>query len=156
MILPDVNLLVHAYNAGSTAHDRARRWWERALSDPAPVGLAWVVILGFVRITTHPRILANPLPPADACRHAESWLAQPQVLLVHPGERHAAILFDLLRRLGTAGNLTTDAHLAALAIEHQVELQSTDADFARFSGLSWRNPLADPPSGSDASSSGLR
>lgn len=141
MILPDVNLLIHAYNAGSSVHDRARGWWEGVLSDPAPVGLAWVVIVGFIRITTHPRILANPLPAADACGHVAAWLAQPQVILVHPGERHATILFDLLRALGTAGNLTTDAHLAALAIEHQVELQSTDADFGRFSGLSWRNPL---------------
>jgi predicted nucleic acid-binding protein len=72
----------------------------------------------------------------------EAWLAQPQVALLHPGERHATILFDLLRGLGTAGNLTTDAHLAALAIEHQAELCSTDADFARFPGLRWRNPLA--------------
>jgi predicted nucleic acid-binding protein len=72
----------------------------------------------------------------------ESWLAQPQVFLLHPGHRHAAILFDLLRRLGTAGDLTTDAHLAALAIEHQAEVCTTDADFARFPGLRWRNPLA--------------
>lgn len=143
MILPDVNLLIHAYNSGSPAHARARAWWESTLSDPAPVGLPWVVILGFIRITTHPGILANPLSAADACRHAESWLKQPQLLLLHPGERHATILFDLLLDLGTAGNLTTDAHLAAIAIEHQAELNSTDADFARFSGLKWRNPIAE-------------
>jgi hypothetical protein len=142
VIVPDVNLLVHAYNSGSPVHARARSWWERSLGDPAPVGLAWVVILGFIRITTHPRILAHPLSATHACGHAEAWLRQPQVLLLHPGERHASILFDLLRGLGTAGNLTTDAHLAALAIEHQVELNSTDADFARFPGLSWRNPIA--------------
>jgi hypothetical protein len=142
MILPDVNLLVHAYNLDSPRHPEARAWWERTLSGSAPVGLAWSVALGYVRITTHPRILANPLSAASACAHVEAWLAQPQVMLLHPGERHAAILFDLLRRLGTAGNLTTDAHLAALAIEHQAEVCSTDADFARFPGLRWRNPLS--------------
>lgn len=143
MIVPDINLLVHAYNADSPAHEAARTWWEGRLGDPAPVGLPWVVALGYIRITTHPQIAANPLPPELACGHVDSWLEQPQVLILHPGERHAEILFDLLRRLGTAGNLTTDAHLAALSIEHQAELHSTDADFARFAGLRWRNPLAE-------------
>ncbi len=143
MIVPDVNVIVHAYNAESQVHERARRWWEETLGAPEPVGLAWSVVLGYIRIATHTRILENPLPPSSVCDHVEAWLAQPQVSLLHPGERHASILFDLLRRLGTAGNLTTDAHLAALAIEHQAEIRSTDADFARFSGLSWRNPLAE-------------
>lgn len=143
MIVPDVNLLVHAYNAESPVHDRARAWFEGLMSDPSPVGLPWVTALGFIRITTHPRVMTSPLSAASACEHVESWLAQPQVAVLHPGERHAAVLFDLLRRLGTAGNLTTDAHLAALAIEYQAELHSTDADFTRFSGLRWRNPLAD-------------
>jgi toxin-antitoxin system PIN domain toxin len=142
VILPDVNVLVHAYNADSPAHARARAWWEDALGASRPVGLAWSVVLGYIRITTHPRVAASPLPPAVACGHVEAWLAQPQVTLLHPGERHAAILFDLLRRLGTAGNLTTDAHLAALAIEHQAEVCSSDADFARFPGLCWTNPIA--------------
>lgn len=141
MIIPDLNLLVHAYNVGSPVHAKARAWWEGALGDPAPVGMPWVVILGFVRITTHPKILASPLPASAACERAEAWLGQPQVLLLHPGERHAGILFGLLRSLGTAGNLTTDAHLAALAIENQAELHTTDADFSRFGGLRWRNPL---------------
>jgi toxin-antitoxin system PIN domain toxin len=142
MIIPDLNLLIHAYNSGSPVHGRARAWWEATLGDPAPVGLPWAVAMGFIRITTHPRILERPLTPDDACRRVEAWLEQPQVLLIHPGERHADLLFGLLRQLGTAGNLTTDAHLAALAIEHQAELQSSDADFARFQGLRWRNPLA--------------
>lgn len=151
MIVPDVNLLVHAYNAESPVHGKARAWWEATLGDPAPVGLAWSVVLGYIRITTHTGILQNPLPAATACAHAESWLAQPQVSLVHPGERHASILFDLLRKLGTAGNLTTDAHLAALAIEHQADLRSTDADFGRFSGLRWVNPLTGQARPSEAS-----
>lgn len=142
MILPDVNLLIHAYNRDSPVHARAREWWESRLNDPAPVGLAWVAILGFIRISTHRTILESPLPVGTACDHARSWLAQPQVMLLHPGERHAEILFDLLGEVGTAGNLTTDAHLAALAIEYQASLHTTDADFSRFSGLRWRNPLA--------------
>ncbi|MDX1492853.1 MAG: type II toxin-antitoxin system VapC family toxin [Longimicrobiales bacterium] len=143
MIVPDVNLLIHAYNVGSPVHDEARAWLEGLLSAPAPVGLPWVTTLGFIRITTHPRIMEHPYPAEKACAHVESWLAQPQVTLLHPGERHASILLDLLRRLGTAGNLTTDAHLAALAVEHQAELHSTDVDFGRFPGLRWINPLAD-------------
>jgi toxin-antitoxin system PIN domain toxin len=143
VIIPDVNLLVHAYNGDSPVHPSARLWWEETLSSPRPVGLPWATILGYIRITTHPRIAANPLPSDVACRHVESWLAQPQVALIHPGEEHAAVLFDLLRQLGTAGNLTSDAHLAAMAIEHQAEIHSTDADFARFPGLKWRNPLSD-------------
>jgi hypothetical protein len=141
MIVPDVNLLLHAYNAESPAHDAARAWWEGLLNGARPVGLAWAVVLGFLRIATHREILARPLPVVRACGHTRAWLAQPQVAILHPGTRHAAILFDLLERLGTAGNLTTDAHLAALAIEHQAELHSTDADFVRFPGLRWTNPL---------------
>lgn len=105
------------------------------------VGLAWAAVLGFIRISTHRQVLSNPLSVDAACDICRSWLAQPQVSLLHPGNRHAEILFGLLRSLGTAGNLTTDAHLAALAIEHQAELHSTDADFRRFPGLRWNNPL---------------
>lgn len=141
MILPDVNLLLHAYNSESRVHASARAWWERLLSSTQPVGLAWVAVLGFIRIGTHRQILSSPLPVAVACAHARAWLSQPYVSIVDPGGRHAEILFGLLESLGTAGNLTTDAHLAALAIEHQAELHSTDADFKRFPGLRWVNPL---------------
>ena len=105
MIVPDVNVIIHAYNADSPVHDLARGWWEQTLGAPEPVGLAWSVVLGYIRITTHTRILSNPLPPSVACGHVEAWLGQPQVTFLHPGERHAAIFFDLLRRLGTAANL---------------------------------------------------
>jgi toxin-antitoxin system PIN domain toxin len=142
VILPDVNLLVHAYNRQSPVHAAARRWWEGLMNGSQPVGLAWVGLLGFIRITTHRQILDNPLPVSTACIHARAWLARPYVSILHPGDRHAEILFGLLESLGTAGNLTTDAHLAALAIEHQAELHSTDADFRRFAGVRWANPLA--------------
>ena len=141
MILPDLNTLIYTYNSDSPLHDRARLWWESLMSNTTPIGLAWVVILGFVRIATHRKILEHPLPVETACDHARSWLAQPQVSIIHPGERHADVLFHLLETVGAAGNLTTDAHLAALAIEYNAELHTTDSDFARFEGLRWLNPL---------------
>jgi toxin-antitoxin system PIN domain toxin len=141
VILPDVNLLLHAYNRESPLHAAARQWWERLMNGTGEIGLAWVVILGFLRIVTHRHVLRHPLAVDFACAIGRSWLEQPQVSVLHPGNRHAEILFGLLGTLGTAGNLTTDAHLAALAIEHQAELHSTDADFRRFRGLRWINPL---------------
>jgi uncharacterized protein len=141
LIIPDVNLLVHAYNSDSLLHARARAWWEELLNGTRPVGLAWVAVLGFLRITTHRQVLTRPLPVAAACGMTRAWLARPYVSILHPGDRHAEVLFGLLQALGTGGNLTTDAHLAALAIEHQGELHSTDADFGRFVGLRWQNPL---------------
>ena len=141
MIIPDINLLVHAYNSESPAHATARTWWEGLLNGSRPVGLAWVVILGFIRITTHRQILLRPFTENTACARAREWLQRPCVSVLHPGDRHAEILFGLLETLGTAANLTTDAHLAALALEYQAELYSTDADFQRFLGLRWVNPL---------------
>ena len=142
MILPDVNLLLHAYNSESPVHPAARGWWEDLLNGTESVGLPWAALLGFIRIATHRHILTRPMPVATACGHARAWLARPNVMVLEPGARHAEILFGLLESLGTAGNLTTDAHLAALAIEHQAEIHSTDADFTRFQGLRWINPLA--------------
>jgi uncharacterized protein len=142
VILPDVNLLLHAYNSDSPRHVPAKAWWEALLNGSKPVALSWVTILGFVRIATHRQILASPLPVATACAHVRAWLAQPVVSVLDPGSRHFDILVGLLESLGTAGNLTSDAHLAALAIEHQAEIHSTDADFARFPGLRWSNPIA--------------
>ena len=142
MIVPDVNLLIHAYNSESRVHRGARAWWETLLNGTQPVGLSWVTVLGFIRLTTHRQILTNPLTVSVACAHVRAWLARPCVAILHPGTRHADVLFGLLENLGSAGNLTTDAHLAALCIEHQAELHSTDADFARFPGLRWSNPTA--------------
>jgi toxin-antitoxin system PIN domain toxin len=141
VILPDVNRLVHAYNSDSAVHDGARARWEGLLNGTDTVGLAWAGILGFVRITPHRQILATPMPVARSVGHARAWVDRPQVVVLEPGSRHADLVFGLLESLGTAGNLTTDGHLAALASEHQAELHSTDADFARFPGLRWRNPL---------------
>jgi uncharacterized protein len=142
MIVPDVNLLIHAYNSESRVHQAARAWWEGLLNGTQPVGLSWATVLGFIRLATHRQILASPLTVSVACAHVRTWLARPCVAILHPGNRHADVLFGLLEHLGSAGNLTTDAHLAALCIEHQAELHSTDADFGRFPGLRWKNPTA--------------
>ena len=142
MIVPDINLLLHAHDSQSVRHEAAREWWETLMNGTDSVGLPWVAMLGFVRIATNPRILDNPLGVGSACGRVRTWLGRPQTVIVHPGDRHADILFALLEAVGSAGNLTTDAHLAALAMEHQAELHSTDADMARFPGLRWTNPLA--------------
>jgi uncharacterized protein len=141
VIVPDVNLLVYAYNVDAPHHDAARRWWESMMETDTPIGLPWVVALGFIRLMTHRSVLVRPVDPGTAVGHVRTWLEQPNVEILEPGDRHLALLQDLLAGLGTAGALTTDAHLAALAIEHRCELHSNDADFARFSGLRWRDPL---------------
>lgn len=142
MIIPDVNLVVYAYVEQAPLHRDARAWWERTLSSAEPVGLPWAVSLGFLRLVTHPSVLETPMRPAEAIAVLESWYERPNVHVVEPGARHLALLGSLLRDVGVAGNLTTDAHLAAIAIENGCELQSNDADFARFSGLRFTNPLA--------------
>jgi toxin-antitoxin system PIN domain toxin len=141
VLIPDVNILVYAYDASSPRHAAARRWWEETLTLLRPVGLPWASVLGFIRIVTNRRILENPVAVDVAVTAVKSWLQHPRIHLLTPGANHPDILFRLLANLGTAGNLTTDAHLAALAIEYRAELVSTDADFARFPGLRWFNPL---------------
>lgn len=142
MIIPDVNLLVYAHNRAAAGHERARAWWEDLVNREQPIGLAWAVMLGFVRLVTHPSVLVRPLAPVAALGHVRRWLDQESVRIVEPGPRHMDLLRALFQSTGVAGSLTTDTHLAALAIEHQAELHSNDADFARFPGLRWRNPIA--------------
>lgn len=141
MKLVDVNLLVYAADTSSTRNVAARAWFEGALSGNETVGLPWVVLLAFVRLTTRAAAFARPLTPATAMDIVDGWLASPTVTVPAPGRRHAAILRELLDGTGTGGNLVTDAHLAALAIEHGAELCSCDADFSRFPGLRWVDPL---------------
>ena len=141
MKLPDVNLLLYAVDEGAVRHGPARAWVEERLSGTETFAFTWVVLLAFIRLTTSPRVFQSPLSTSDALDLVDSWLAQPCVTVVHPTSRHAPVLRDLLEPFGTAGNLTTDAHLAALAIEHGAELCSTDRDFSRFAGLRWANPL---------------
>ena len=142
MTVSDVNILLYAYDSSSTHHERARSWLEGRLSGVEALGFCWPVLLAFVRLATNPRIFESPLPVGEALDIVDSWLAAPPATVIHPGPRHAVLLRQLLEPLGTAGNLTTDAHLAALALEHDAELCSADADFSRFAGLRWTNPLA--------------
>ena len=141
MKLADVNLLLYAVDESSPNHEPARRWLEESLSGAETFALSWSVLLAFVRLGTNPRVFASPLGLGEALDLVEAWLAQPCTTVVHPTDRHAALLRELLGPLGAAGNLTTDAHLAALAIEHGAELYSADADFDRFPRLRWINPL---------------
>ncbi len=143
MIIPDVNLLIYAYNSEAPNHEAARRWWEHLLSGDYGVRLPWAVCCGFVRIMTHPAVLISPMLPGPALAHVRSWLEIDNVELIEPGPRHLEILERLLDEVGVGGNLVTDAHIAAFALEYQLEVHSNDADFARFSGLRWRNPLLD-------------
>ena len=140
MILPDVNVLVHAHNADSAVHEKARGWWNASLAGSEGVGLAWAALLGFVRITTNRRIVARPLAVQDVMQRIETWLALPHFHLANPSAAHFGRLRAELERIGAAGNLTTDAHLAVLAMERGYVLYSTDADFSRFPGLRWVNP----------------
>lgn len=143
MIVPDINLLVYAYNADLPPHDTARRWWESLVNNPsADIGLPWVVVLGFLRIMTHPRIFERPMRANRAMSAIRTWFERPNLRVLSPGPRHVEILEDLLAEAGTAGPLTTDVHLAALAIEYGAVLYSNDTDFHRFSGLQLVNPLA--------------
>jgi hypothetical protein len=142
MMVPDVNLLLYANITAFEEHGKARAWWERALSGREEVGIAPAALFGFVRLGTNARVFNPPLAVEDALERVEQWLARPHVHLLLPGPRHLEIAFGLLRRFGTAANLTTDVQLAALAIEHQAELHSNDSDFGRFPQLRWINPLA--------------
>lgn len=141
MKILDLNLLLYAINTDAAHHQTAKRWLEAALNDDEPVAIPWSVLLGFLRIVTNHRILPRPLKVAEALSVVDGWLAQPVVRILQPGEEHWRNLKSLLAETGTAGNLTTDAHLATLAIENGATLYSTDTDFQRFPRLRWSNPL---------------
>lgn len=141
MIIPDVNLLIYAHVAAFPEHARARRWWESLLNGQREVGVAAPALFGFLRLVSNPRVLDRPMPVDDALARVEEWLQRPHVHFVQPGPRHLEIVFSLLRHTGAAAQLTTDAQLAALAIERQGEVHSNDADFGRFPQLRWVNPI---------------
>lgn len=142
MILPDLNLLVYAHNEAAPLHGAARQWWEETVNAEQRIGVPWAVAIGFIRLVTHSSVLHEPRRPLDALAIVRGWFALPGVEPLDPGPRHLEIVEGLFRASGVGGALTTDTHLAALAIEHQAELFSNDADFGRFPGLRWRNPLA--------------
>jgi uncharacterized protein len=141
VILVDANILLYSEDQLSPRHDASRAWWDAQLSGASTVCLCWTVLSAFIRIGTNSRVFAHPLSLDQATSRIESWLAQPCVRIVHPTERHWTVFRKMLIEGQAAANLVSDAHLAALAVQHGCELLSTDSDFSRFPGLRWRNPL---------------
>ena len=141
MIIPDINLLLYAYDAASPFHAKAAAWWQECLSGAESVGLPLVVVFGFVRVGTNARAFQHPFTPAEAAGHVRNWLRQPGARLLESGPDHVERVLGSVESLGTAGNLVTDAQLAAIAIEYDAVLHTADADFVRFPGLRWLNPL---------------
>lgn len=135
MICVDLNVLVYAVDEDSPHHETARKWLEQELSGDRAIGLPWIVLLGFLRLTTRTGVLKRPMAAADAISYVDEWLALPGVHALAPAAGHWRILRELLEEAGTAGNLTVDAHVAALALEHGAVVASFDRDYRRFSGL---------------------
>ena len=142
MKLVDLNVLLYVVNRDSVHHESALGWWEETLRGEEPVGLTWMVLLGFLRLSSNSAIFPNPLDSEIALDKIGTWLSLEQTRLVRETDDHWHILLALLNDTGTAGNLTTDAHLAALAISHGATLVSFDSDFSRFSGLRCEKPGA--------------
>ncbi|MDE2640963.1 MAG: type II toxin-antitoxin system VapC family toxin [Chloroflexota bacterium] len=141
MIVPDLNLLIYAHNEAEPRHVPARRWWEDLVNGTERVGVPWVVTTGFVRLLTQRGVRADPATPEQVLDYVQEWFSFPHVVPLNPGVEHLTLIRRALAATGAGGNLVTDAHIAALAIEYQAEVHSNDADFARFPGLRWRNPL---------------
>ena len=142
MIIPDLNLLIYAYNEGARLHDPAKRWWEDLLNGAETVGVPWVVSTGFIRLMTNPRVLVRPVTPVQAVNYVREWFMLPHVTPINPGMEHLTYLQKNLATVGVGGDLVTDSHVAALAMEHQAEVHTHDTDFRCFPGLRWRNPLS--------------
>jgi len=142
LILVDANILLYAEDSLNSRHDQARSWWDAQLSGMEVVCLCWPVLTAFVRISTTPRVFENPLSLDQASARIQGWLDQPCTRIIRPTERHWTIFRQMLADGQASGNLVTDAHLAALALEHGCVLVSTDTDFARFPRLRWQNPLS--------------
>ncbi len=141
MILPDANLLVYACDQSSPFHTKAAAWCEKIMSSSSPVILLPAVVFGFVRISTHPRIFTDPLSVAEASAHVRSWLGRKQVRLHDMLPEDVETALTLLESAGTAGNLTTDAQIAAVALRLDAEVHTVDLDFGRFVGVRFSNPL---------------
>jgi toxin-antitoxin system PIN domain toxin len=138
----DANVLLYAVNSSAEHHDASRRWLDGALSGADVVGLAWVPLLAFARLTTKHGLFPSPLTPEDAMAQVRDWCSAPSAVMVNPTARHADVLSKLVLGIGSGGNLFNDAHLAALAIEHRARIVTYDNDFGRFDGVSWDVPEA--------------
>ncbi|MER3487498.1 MAG: VapC toxin family PIN domain ribonuclease [Chloroflexota bacterium] len=142
MLAPDVNVLVYAHREELPGHEDCRRWLEATLAGDAAFGLSELVLSGFLRFVTHPRVFKAPTPLHEALAFTEVLRSQPNCVLVQPGPRHWQIFERLCRETGAKGSLVADAYLAALAIESGCEWVTTDRDYSRFPGLRWRHPVA--------------
>jgi uncharacterized protein len=142
MKIVDANVLLYAVNSASDHHGASRRWLDEALSGADAIGLAWVPLLAFVRLTTKIGLFPAPMRPDEAMRQITDWCTAPGAVLIGPTARHADIVSELLTQIGAGGNLVNDAHLAALAIEHRGGIVSYDSDFGRFDGVRWDTPEA--------------
>jgi toxin-antitoxin system PIN domain toxin len=140
VVIVDANVLLHATNESSRQHVQARDWLHEALAGRETVGFAWTVVLAFLRLATNPSVFAQPLGVETAAELAERWLTAGPSVIVEPTGRHLPLLRGLLAEAGVAGNLVGDAHLAALALEHDATVVSFDRDFGRFPGLRHRVP----------------
>lgn len=140
MNVVDANVLLYAVNTSAERHEQARSWLDGQLSGGSAVGFAWLALLAFVRLATKPALFPSPLSPADALDRVDDWLAQPVSVVLEPTAAHPQVLRALLLGAGTGGNLTSDAHLAALAVEHSGTVVTYDSDFGRFPGVRWTSP----------------
>jgi toxin-antitoxin system PIN domain toxin len=140
VVIVDANVLLYAVDRASAHHGTSRSWLDRSLGGAEGVGFSWVALLAFIRIGTSGAIFPHPLPVSEAMAQVQRWLDAPAALVVAPTSGHARVLRGLLEESGTAGNLASDAHIAALAIEHRADVVSYDRDFARFEGVRHRLP----------------
>lgn len=141
MIIPDTNLLVYAHREQAPQHATAIAWWQGLIEGAESIGLPWEIIVSFIRVMTKPQIVTDPIPTSDVIAVVEYWLSLGQVVIVEPGPRHLVVVADLLTEVGVGDKLVPDAHIAAIAIEHDAEVHTNDRDFARFPRLRWSNPL---------------
>ena len=141
MIIPDLNLLIYAYDQRAPQHPQAHLWWAQLLRGDEPMGMPWVVLTGFVRLTIRPGILARPLSSAEAIQEIQQWLTNPHVSAITPSNTHPETLGILLQAVGNEPNTVTDAHIGALAIEHNAVVHSNDGIFAQFPGVQQHNPI---------------
>ena len=140
MKIVDANVLLYAINEDAEHHEASRTWLDDALGGSDSVGLSWIVLLAFVRLSTSPRVFRSPLSSDEAMAQVQDWIAAPTARVLSPGDRHAGILADVIAGSGATANLMNDAHIAALAVEHRCDVVSYDSDFGRFDGVRWKTP----------------
>jgi len=141
VIIPDANLLIYAHNAADPDHIKALKWWRGLLQGREEVGIPMAVVMAFIRLTTSPRILVEPLSVQESSDLVLKWFEYDHIRILHAAEAHLTVFLRMIKSSGSGGNLTTDAHIAALAWEFRAHIHSADADFGRFSGIRWINPL---------------